>query len=184
MKVFDGGVDEAVNFYTKGNISELTDHVVASDKYRKFPKSKELEYIDIRMLNDVYNVANQETLAFEMIFRRNNVGIKECQLGITSRNSNDVLEWVCYSSIIPLPQDKDTFKVKMSIPNHNTPMGRHKLNFSISNCDYASQTRDYDILTEVISFEVKYIDVAHNLPFAMWSRREGTSIHNSRIELI
>lgn len=184
MKVFDGGVDEAVNFYTKGNISELTDHVVASDKYRKFPKSKELEYIDIRMLNDVYNVANQETLEFEIEFRRNNSAIPACQFGITSRNSNDALEWVCYSPVMLLPQDKETFKVKMSIPNHNTPMGRHKLNFSISNCDYTSQTRDYDILIEVISFEVNYIDAKHAHPFTIWPRREGTSIHDSIVNLI
>lgn len=72
----------------------------------------------------------------------------------------------------------------MSIPNHNTPMGRHKLNFSISSCDYTSQTRDYDILCEVILVEATYIDVEHSYPFTIWPRREGTSIHNSMVEIL
>ncbi len=184
MQIFDGGANEAVDFYTETNISELRDFLVVTDKYRRPGPLKEFEYLSVRMLNDTHNVSNQEPLEFEMTFRRNVDSIKECQLGITSRNSNDVFEWSCYSSILPLPDNRNVFKVRMTVPHHNTPKGRHKLNFNISQNDYNARIRDYDIIYEVISFEVAFIDTAHTLHFSLWSRREGTSIHGSSSKII
>lgn len=184
MQVFDGGANEAVDFYTKTNISDLRDFLEVTDKYRKPGPIKEFEYFSVRMLNDIHNVSNQEPLVFEMTFKRNESSIKECQIGITSRNSNDAFEWSCYSPVLTLPVDKDVFKVRMTVPNHNTPMGKHKLNFNISQNDYSARIRDYDIIYEAISFEVAFIDAAHTLPFSLWSRKEGTSIHSSSIEII
>lgn len=184
MQVFDGGANEAVDFYTETNISDLRNYLVVTDKYRRPGSLKEFEYLSVRMLNDIHNVSNQEPLEFEVIFKRNESSIKECQIGITSRNSNDAFEWSCYSPVLTLPDDKDVFKVRMTVPNHNTPMGRHKLNFNISRNDYASRIRDYDIIYEVISFDVNYIDAAHTHSFSLWSRREGTSIHNSSVVIL
>ena len=184
MQVFDGSANSAVDYYTGTNISELRDYREVSDRDRQSGPAKEFEFLSVRMLNDIYNVANQEPLEFELTFRRNESSIKECQMGITSRNDGDALEWSCYSPVLRLPNDKDIFKVQMSVPNHNTPMGRHKLNFSISQNDFTAKTRDFDIVYDVISFDVNYIDVAHSHPFSLWPRREGTSIHNSSIELI
>lgn len=184
MQVFDGDANDAVDYYTATNITELRDYLEVSDKYRRPGPLKEFEYLSVRMLNDVYNVSNQEPLEFEVTFKRNVNSIKECQIGITSRNSNDAFEWSCYSPVLPLPDDKDVFKVRLTVPHHNTPMGRHKLNFNISRNDYAMSARDYDIIYEVISFEVNYIDAAHIIPFTLWPRKEGTSINNSSVEIL
>lgn len=184
MQVFDGEVNEAVDFYTDTNISELKSFIEVSDKDRQPGPQKEFEYLTVRMLNDIHNVSNQEPLVFEMTFKRNVLSIKECQIGITSRNNNDVLEWSCYSPVLSLPNDTQTFKVRMIIPHHNTPMGRHKLNFSISRNDYTANTIDYDIIYEVISFDVNYIDALHTKPFTIWPRREGTSINSASVGII
>lgn len=184
MQVFDGTADDAVDFYTATNITELRDSLEVTDKYRRLGPQKEFEYLSVRMLNDIHNVSNQEPLGFEMTFRRNVSSITECQLGITSRNSNDAFEWSCYSPVISLPENSDTFKVRMTVPHHNTPMGRHKLNFNISRNDYTACIRDYDIIYEVISFDVNFIDAAHTQPFTLWPRREGTSNHDSSVEII
>lgn len=184
MQVFDGDANDAVDYYTATNITELRDYLEVSDKYRIPGPLKEFEYLSVRMLNDIYNVSNQEPLEFEITFKRNVNSIKECQIGITSRNSNDAFEWSCYSPVLTLPDDKNIFKVRMTVPHHNTPMGRHKLNFNISQNDYSAKIRDYDIIYEVISFDVNYVDISHTQPFTLWPRREGTSIHNSFVEVI
>lgn len=183
-QVFDGTANDAVDYYTENNILELTDYVVVSNKNRRVALAKELEYVDIRMLNDIHNVSTQETLEFEMTFKRNNETIKNCQFGVLARNKNDVLEWTCYSPIVQLTEGKNEFKVRLSVPNHNTPMGRHKLNFNISRYDYSANIRDFDIVYDVLSFEVTYVDANHSEPFTLWPFREGTSIHNSLITLL
>ena len=181
---YDGDVNSAIDYYTGTNLTELNGYLDVTDKYRKIGPLKEFEYLYVRMLNDIGNVSNQEPLIFEMTFKRNVPSIKKCQLGITSRNNNDAFEWSCYSPVISLPEGKHAFTVRMSVPNHNTPMGRHRLNFSISMNDYNANIRDYDIIYEVITFDVNYIDAAHTKPFSVWPRREGTSIHNSTIEIL
>lgn len=184
MQVFDGTANDAVNHYTETNISDLKDYIVISNKNRRTALAKELEYIDIRMLNDVHNVSNTEPLVFEMSFRRNVKSIKECQFGILSRNNSDALEWTCYSPVVQLVENKNEYKVRVKIPNHNTPMGRHKLNFNISRYDYSASIRDFDIVYDVLSFEINYVDVNHSKPFSLWPFREGTSIQNADVELI
>ena len=181
---YEGDVNSAIDYYTGTYLTELKGYLDVTDKYRKLGPLKEFEYLSVRMLNDIGNVSNQEPLIFEMTFKRNVPSIKKCQLGITSRNNNDAFEWSCYSPVISLPEDKHTFTARMSVPNHNTPMGRHRLNFSISMNDYNANVRDYDIIYEVITFNVNYIDTAHTQHFSVWPRREGTSIHNSTIEIL
>ena len=181
---YEGDVNSAIDYYTGTNLTELKGYLDVTDKDRKLGPLREFEYLSVRMLNDIGNVSNQEPLIFEMTFKRNVPSIKKCQLGISSRNSNDTFEWSCYSPAISLPEGKHAFTVRMSVPNHNTPMGRHRLNFSISMNDYNANVRDYDIIYEVITFNVNYIDAAHIQPFSVWPRREGTSIHNSTIEII
>lgn len=183
-QVFDGTANDAVDYYTENNILDLTDYVIVTNKNRKTALAKELEYIDIRMLNDIHNVSTEEPLEFEMTFKRNNETINHCQFGVLARNKNDVLEWTCYSSVVQLTDGQNVFKVRLSVPNHNTPMGRHKLNFNISRYDYSANIRDFDIVYDVLSFEVTYVDANHSAPFTLWPFREGTSIHNSMVKLL
>ncbi len=181
--VYDGTADDAVEYYTDTNILELNNHVVVTDKYRKAGPLKELEYIDICMLNDAYNVSNQEPLEFEMTIKRNVASLSECQFGVLARNNNDVLEWSCYSHVVKLPENREVFKIRMTIPNHNTSMGKHKLNFNISRYDYTANIRDYDVVYEAIKFEVNYIDAQHTKPFTLSPFRSGTSIQESVVKI-
>lgn len=184
MKVFDGGVDEAVDFYASNNITEIVDHVQATDKHRHTRLARELEYIDLRMLNDIRNVATNEPLEFEVTFRRNNPSVRECQVGVVSRNSRDIVEWTCYSPVIELPENGEQFKARVSIPCHNTAMGKHLLNFNLSRYEYSAINRNYDLVFGVLSFEVNYVDAEHTQPFTSWPFTSGTSIHTASIRLI
>lgn len=184
MHVFDGDANDAVDYYTQANISSLNDYIVVTDQYRRVSLPKDLEYIDIRILNDIHNVSTNEPLEFEMTLKRNNESVKECQIGVLSRNSNDVMEWACYSSAIQLSAVRNEYKVRFSIHNHNTPMGRHRLNFNISRYDYSANIQDFDIIYEALSFEVNYVDAKHTETFTLWPFREGTSIHSSSVILL
>lgn len=184
LTVFDGDANDAVDYYNETNIAELNDYIFVDDSYRKNGPLKEFEYIYIKMLNDVRHVSTQEPLEFEMTFKRNVSTIKECQLGILSRSISDVLEWSCYSPVIKLNDGIDIFKVRMTVPHHNTAKGRHKLNFNLSRYDYSANIRDFDIVYEAITFEVNYVDEYHTEPFTLWPFREGTSIHDSYIKII
>ena len=182
--VFDGTANDSVNYYTETNIEELRQQSSETELIRSDTFSNEMRIVAVKMLNAVDCVSTMEPLVFEISFHRNLPGIRQCQLGILARNEEDVLVWACYSRVVELPDKGDSFTVRMTIPNHNTPKGRYNLNFNISRYNYSSPIRNYDIVRESVSFEVSFVDSAHSVPFTIWPFSSGCSIQGSEVVLV
>ena len=180
---FEGTADESVAFYTDNNISELRSECDTHDFIRRKGPLRELEYVHVKMLNDVRNVSTMEPLEFELKFKRNVRHIEKCQFGVLAKNESDNLIWANYSEPVDLPENRDVVTVYLSIPNHNTPKGRYNLIFNISRYDYAAVIRDYDIIYDALSFEVNYVDRQHTRPFSIWPFQKGCSIHESEVRI-
>ena len=181
---FQGTAKESVSFYMKNNISELRSHSGVNDFKRVKGPLRELEYVDVRILNDVNNISTMEPLEFELSFKRNVTNIKQCQFGILAKNESDDLIWASYSDVVSLPDEKKQMKVHITIPHHNTPKGRYTVNFNISCYDYSSVIRDYDIVFGAVAFDICYVNAEHTHPFTIWPFQRGTSIHDSNVQLL
>ena len=184
MIEFRGTAEDCVSYYTDNNIAELRGHASSEQFVRRPGPLRELEYVDIRMLNDVNNVSTLEPLIFEFTFKRNDRNLKSCQFGVLAKNESDSLVWANYSPVTEILSYKDVMKVKLTIPNHNSPKGKYNLNFNISRYDYSSIIQDYDIVFDAISFNVTYLDMEHTHPFTIWPFRNGCSLHESTIEVL
>lgn len=181
---FEGTAEECVTFYTDNNILELNSECGTPDLIRRKGPLRELEYIHVKMLNDVRNVSTTEPLKFELTFKRNTHQVDKCQFGVVAKNESDLLIWAHYSEPIVLPENRDVVTVYLSIPYHNTPKGRYNLIFNISRYDYASIIRDYDIIYDAISFEVNFIDIKHSRPFSIWPFRNGCLVYESEVKIV
>jgi lipopolysaccharide transport system ATP-binding protein len=163
-----GTAEDCVDFYLSSNISEFANYVEINQSHRVEGPMRELEYISVRMFNDVQNMSTEETMEFEMVVKRNNMSIKKCQFGIVVRDSSDTPIGATYSTPVQLPDGAETIHVLLSVPNHQLTKGRYYLNFNIADFDFLSDGIDYDIVSKVISFDVKYVDAAHKHPFVVW----------------
>lgn len=179
-----GEADDCVNYYMTNNIQELRDHCFPTPSMHSDRASHELEYTEIRMLNDVRNVSTEEVLVFEMKIRRNNRSIRRTQVGTVVKGPDDKIVWANYSKMLDLPDNRDNFKVRVEIPNHNTVKGKYQVNFNLCVNDSSSVVWDYDVVFKAISFEVKYLDQRHTLPFIMWPFQGGTYVRNERLTLL
>lgn len=184
MLDYAGKADECVNYYMSTNISELINHSTGKDFVRRSGPLRELEYLDIRMLNDVHNMSTMEPIEIEVVFKRNNRSIDTCQIGVLAKNGSDELVWASYSPLVNLSNEQDLFKVHITIPHHNTPKGRYTLNLNLSRYDYSAVIRDYDIVFGALVYEVNFVDPAHEHPFTIWPFRSGTSVHESTVSLL
>ena len=175
-----GTADECVDFYVNNNILETNNHTVVTDSHRRLSDSlmRELEYTDIKMLNDVNNMSTEEPLEFELTFKRNDKSIRKCQFGVIVINSSDAPVGSSYSSVLELPEEGEVIKVRLSIPNHQLAKGVYTLNFNISSFNYSSVIKDYDIVRRVISFEVRFVDAKHTHPFVIWPGLGGCAYQN------
>ena len=153
-----GTADECVDYYLETNISDLVKESKIDNRYRRDTnRTMNLEYINIRMLNDPTNMATEEPLHLQMTIRRNNPKILEAQFGIFINNSSDVPVASCYTDPIALPENGDTFDIDVVIPNHHLAKGLYKIDMNISKFDYTAFARDHDLVFNVLSFEVKHV---------------------------
>lgn len=178
-----GSAQNCVDHYLENNISTFSNYCDQTTLCHDTNLTRELEILKVEMMNDPNNVSTAEPLFFELTISNSVKSIKKCQYGIVARNSADVVVWAHYTSEISVP-DIDTFKVKISITNHNSAMGRYRLNFNISRYDYTADVRNFDIVYAPISFNVNYIDKEHKHPFSLWPFQGGTSIQYSTTEII
>ena len=170
-----GTADECVDYYLETNISDLVKESKIDNRYRRDTnRTMNLEYINIRMLNDPTNMATEEPLHLQMTIRRNNPKIREAQFGIFINNSSDVPVASCYTDPIALPENGDTFDIDVVIPNHHLAKGLYKIDMNISKFDYTAFARDHDLVFNVLSFEVKHVDAEHKVGFNAWPHSLGS----------
>ncbi len=118
---------------------------------------------------------------FEMVVKRVNSKIHRCQFGVVVRNIEDMVVGACYSNLIELPSSGDLLKIRYSLNNHNLAKGRYKLNFNIANYDYSAVVRDYDVVQNVIRFDVTHLDKEHRNPFTYWSFKGSVCYQNADV---
>ena len=181
---FDGGVEEAVNFYINNNvISQRISQTVINRNHKKDNHSLELEYLKIELQNDVNNISNEEPLELMLTFKRNNSKIKQCQFGIAINNACGEEIGVNFSQIAMLPEKGNVFKAFIKFENHQLAKGEYSMVFSLCQNDRIAGERTYDVVRDLISFEVKYIDKDHLEPFLNWPKNCSISYKPSPVKL-
>ena len=177
-----GTSENCVDYYLNNNITQFVDYTVVTDKHRAHSIPREIEFIDVRMLNDVKNVSSEEPLCFEFTIRKNNENLKECQFGIIVRNNADVCVGAGYSEKYNLPEKKE-FKILIKYPYHQLSKGIYSINFSLAKYNYKAAIHDYDWIRQVISFEVTYLDNNHHIPLIEWPSHFGSMLfRNEQVE--
>lgn len=181
LKYQSNNINDVVAEYVKANDIALCDYTEIVQTQHIGPALREIEYVSVKMLNDVRAIATEEPLKFEMIIRRNNPIVKRCQFGIVIRNMEEMVIGANYSDVCELPDDVDLMKVQLTFPNHYLAKGRYKVNFNISMFDYTAIVRDYDVVGDVLRFEVTHVDNAHTHPFNIWPFTSGCAFRESSV---
>ena len=137
--------------------------------------SREIEYIDARMLNNNAVMSTKEPIEVELTLKRNIPEIKDCVIGIGINNSADARISTYYTNKIDIPAGSETFKVHVTLPNHQLAKGVYSMRFNVlSGFDYIAKPREYDVIEKVLSFEVKYFDLEHTHDFVFWPHHMGS----------
>lgn len=181
---FDGGVEEAICFYTSNSIiNKHTAYTVIDRKKEKYGCSLELEYIDIAMLNDVDNMSNEEPIKLRLHFKRNNPHLRKCQFGIAINNANGEEIGVNFSEEVVLPDEGTDFIAHVTFYDHQLAKGEYSLVFSLCQNNKIAKERTYDVVHDVISFEVNFIDENHETPFLSWPKKCSIAYKPSKVSI-
>jgi ABC-type polysaccharide/polyol phosphate transport system, ATPase component len=180
---YSGTAEECVDHYMETNIDDLFDHKPVESLQRWTDSFREMEFLDIRMLNNPMEVGTEETLVFEMTVRRNKQSIRKCQFGTVVRGTSDVVIWANYSEPVTLPDEGDTFRIRLEIGNHQTPAGKYKVSMNMSEFDYSARARNYEAIEGCAAFQVTHVDAGHSRPFSIWHYRAGSCVRGEHITI-
>lgn len=164
-----GTADECVDFYMETSIDDLVGHRVLTEKNHHPGFAREVEYREVRILNDHRSMATYEPLELEVSLHRNDTSTKHVVLGTFFDNSANQRISATYTNPIELPAGQTDFKVRISIPSHQLAKGCYNVKLNIlDSWDFQGKPREYDSCDRLLSFEVKYVDPQHKTDFVFW----------------
>ena len=182
MVSFNGNVEEAIEFYLGNNIPEIVTHTILNNRNRfslECDVVRRLEMIEVELLNEnTMSMASDETIEIDLYMKKNDVRIKECQYSVVITDVSDMKILNYVSEMMPVPTDKDNYKVHLSICQHGLARGRYQIHMAVGIKNFDQALLNYDIGFNLLSFEIKYITKAGKKEYARWDRSWGIILHN------
>lgn len=175
-----GSADECVDYYIQNNINVNRDYFKVEKPEANY--SREIEFVDVRMRNNVNEMSTSEPILLEFTIKRNKPSLTQGQIGLVIRDTSDVAVGGCYSEPFNMDEGKEMFRVKLTIPHHQLSKGSYSMNFSLNRFNYTAAIRDYDHITRGIAFEIKYVDKEHTIPFVFWPKLGSALYQDTKIE--
>lgn len=179
---FAGTAEECVDYYSETDIPDLVDHVIATPKMHAPGCFKGIEIIEARVLNNVYEVATDESLEIELLLKRNSSSIKECQYSVVIKDRTDISPVSYISDVLPVPQETEIYKVRLKLHKHGLPKGIYKIGFNVGIKNYGDGTQHYDILPSgVLTFEIKYTKKETRQEYLNWHKGACYVLHDKEL---
>lgn len=154
---FDGKINDAVEYYVGSNIDKLLEECDVTNECRRPYFARDVEFVHVKMLNNPAEVASDEDLLFELTLKVNDKNRKETQYCVNIYDSSDQRVSGFYSGPIKNPQNKDEFKVLITLKHHDLFAGRYMAQFVVGQRDFSNSVRNYDSTKPLLAFEVKYV---------------------------
>jgi lipopolysaccharide transport system ATP-binding protein len=189
--IFEGSADDSISLYMAQNIAELITETIITVKNRRYDVSKEVEFVSAKLMNESELLATDEPLKFELILKKNkNIEIISIESMIDNQRDERVGTFI--SKMINIAEYKNEFKVILTLPGHNLAKGRYKVNFNVGLKDLHVGLKDYDVVYNVLSFEICYSDYLKKTPIVLWRDNWGncnfqegsvkiSSVHNKNL---
>ena len=175
-----GSVDECVDHYIQRQIADTVSHTFITNEHRsdRGRFKRELEFMEAWLLNPNSSMmANDEPLLIRLKVKRNSP-IAQAQFNVIILNGLDVRVAFYHPSSINIP-DQNEFFVNIQIPHPALPRGVYQLRFEAVVADFSSASKHFDVVSNVLSFNIKYIHSAKKDEFLHWNYNWGNTFHEN-----
>jgi len=183
--VFEGSTTDSINYYLITNKKKNRDtKVYINDSHRKFITSKDIEILSVSILNCLYDnclsTLNPIRLSFEIKF---NKSIKRFRIAGSVFTVEDHKVGTFFTDENENLTNQDVLRTEVVLTNHNLSKGNYYFAFSIGKGDEESGNIEYDIVYEVLNFEITH-KMDMESPINNWPNSWGNICFQSELELI
>jgi lipopolysaccharide transport system ATP-binding protein len=183
---FSGEINAAVEHYLGESRGDLKSKTTIDAKHRKYHCEKDVELLVAELLNET-EIATDEPLKIKLTLKVNNLKKREVRVkGMINANANTGNRVGCFfSENFEIPDNTVPFDIIVTVNNHNLAKGIYSIDFNIGIGNPTSAFTDYDLLYNVLSFEVVFDDFKSKKLISKWAPFWGNSYYKQvEIELL
>lgn len=177
MVDYIGDVNDVVDRYIQVYNQDNLRYSLITDANRDGWVSKDLEIVEAEMLNNVNEIATNEPLKIRLTIKRNSEKIKEFTVGSHILDSSEQCVGTTVSPVFSAPA-KELFHIVLSISHHNLVKGHYSLAFNVGLKVLSTGLRDYDVVKNVLAFDVLYQSEEKKEPYSLWQKDWGEHFIN------
>lgn len=176
-----GSAEKCVNYYIGNNISSFKTHTIINDKHRNERGAflREIEFLEAKLLNDPKTVGNNEPIELEIKLKQNANDIERCQYTVNFIDDADMLVESFITAPVPVPKNENIYTVRLKVSNHGLTKRCYHISLVAGLKDFSIGARNFDIVRNVLSFEVSYYQKNPDKEYLMWHRNWGAVVHNN-----
>lgn len=173
MVSYMGTAEDCVEHYIGCNDIEKNSVVVFGPKDHVSWVAREIEFLEMRILNDPNAIATDEDLDFILKIRRNATFVKACCYSVFFLDTEGRAIEQYVTEMYDVPADRDEYEVRLHVRNHFLTKGTYIVKIEMGAKDFSSGITDYDQIDSAMPIEVKYINSAEKKEYAVWQRSWG-----------
>ena len=169
---YSGTAADSIKYYLGKKENELRTYTVTSKINRPWEMPLNLELVSARLLSPE-KMSLDEPLEVELEIKKNwNNQAKQFSVELTIDNFDEVRIGSFVSQVFDIP-DKDQFKVRVKVMNHNLSKGKYTMGINVGLKDEEYAYTHYDVAVDMLTFQVEYRDAEKKVPIALWKEDWG-----------
>lgn len=179
-----GGIDSIVSEYLAGDNESRKSQIDLRNYKRDNDLLQELSLQSISIENpEPFGMASDEPLMLAIVVKVNDHSIKNYTISFSINNCEEIRVGTYISPLLEVPEGKDEFVIKITLPGHNLTRGSYSMCFNIGIKDIETGLRDFDVIHRVVDFDVVYATKGKVL--ALWQKSWGDCYYqDAQIEVI
>ncbi|MBO7127851.1 ABC transporter ATP-binding protein [bacterium] len=186
--VFNGDVNDCINGYAQTSITNLISHAFITPDMHASGFSNEITIEEATLLNDPAEMSTDEPIEIELVLKNHFSKATQCRYSVNIFDETDMRIIGYVSEEIPIPQNKETFKVRCQLENHSLTKRRYKMSLNVGYKDFGTNVKNFDVVKGgVLTFEIKYLNKKSKSEYVCWNRNWGAVIHqgcNINVEVL
>ena len=176
---FDGNVETSIKFYT----SQRTANKVFHKKISDVNPYKEAQFLDISFAKQKNNFASTEPIEFIFNIHANK-NIPNCRINTTIfAEDGSPVGSVSNTETFEI-QKGETKRIYFSLHNNHFALGFYTASFSIGTGNYLTCQTDFDVIKNILSFEIDSLNQQSNEAIAQWNYCWGKIMLQSKMKEI
>jgi len=179
---YRGSAVEAIDFYTTKNAIDKVWKRQVQDQTSINP-IKEVQFLSVEFAKKNNNFASDESI--EIIFNvYANKAVNNCRINLTiSALDGTPIGSVSNTETFATQQNK-TQQVRISLLSPQLAIGKYSISFSVGIGNFTSCQTDFDVIRNVLSFEITHPNSHENISVSQWNAGWGRIMFNSTTQVI